>query len=63
MKRRKKNMNDQSKCNRRLSKHSAAIDSDQRRDALHRFDDGNYYIIDVCCTNNYVQQLLMQSND
>lgn len=56
-------MNDQAKCNRRLSKRSAAIDTDQRRDALHRFDDGNYCITDVCCTNNYVRQLLMRSND
>ena len=33
-------MNDQSKCNKRLSKRSAAIDAVWRRRALNQFDDG-----------------------
>ena len=35
------NVNDQPKCKRRLSKHTAAIDADWRRRALNRFDDGD----------------------
>ena len=34
------NVNDQSKCNRQLSKRSAAIDADWSRHALNWFDDG-----------------------
>ena len=35
------NVNDESKCNRRLSKCSAATDADWRRLALNRFDNGD----------------------
>ena len=36
-----KNVNDRSKCNKRLSKRSAEIESDWKRYALNRFDDGD----------------------
>ena len=36
-----RNANDQLKCNRRLSKCSAAIDADLKRCALNQFDDGS----------------------
>ena len=35
------NVNDESKCNRQLSKCSAATDADWRRLALNRFDNGD----------------------
>ena len=53
------NMNGQLKCDRWLSKRSAAIDADWRGVDQINLMIATIKVIDVYCTNDYIQRLLM----